>query len=61
MALHNYHSGNEVFPYGAHDLGPYMTNVIGHSWWPRIFPFLEEDLDAQTVRLRPELDRRRPS
>lgn len=47
LALHGYHSGHEVFPYGAHDLGPLVTNVIGHSWWPRIFPFLEEDLDAQ--------------
>ncbi|MEA1950515.1 MAG: DUF1559 domain-containing protein [Planctomycetota bacterium] len=47
LALQNYHSGHEVFPYGAHDLGPKVTNVIGHSWWPRIFPFLEQDPTAK--------------
>ncbi|MBN2292029.1 MAG: DUF1559 domain-containing protein [Pirellulales bacterium] len=47
LALQNYHSGHEVFPYGVHDLGPKVTNVIGHSWWPRIFPFLEQDPMAE--------------
>ncbi len=47
LALQNYHSGHEVFPYGAHDLGPNVLNVIGHSWWPRIFPFLEQDPTAE--------------
>ena len=44
LAVHNYHSLYTVFPYGSHDLGPLVPNVIGHSWWPRIFPFVEQDV-----------------
>ncbi|MEA1950836.1 MAG: DUF1559 domain-containing protein [Planctomycetota bacterium] len=44
LALQNYHATNSTFPYGSHDLGPKVTNVIGHSWWPRIFPFVEQDV-----------------
>ncbi len=46
LALHNYHGAHVTFPYGSDDLGPTIPNVIGHSWWPRIFSYLEESAFA---------------
>lgn len=42
LAMQLYHDSHQYLPYGISDLGPYQQNVIGHSFWPRIWPFIEE-------------------
>jgi hypothetical protein len=37
LAMHNYHDTNQAFPYGG-------MGTIYHSWAPRIFPFIEQQV-----------------
>ena len=51
LALHNYHSANEAFPFGAWGSPNTYSNCKGYNWRLQLFPYIEQTAAFSQLKL----------